>query len=77
VFDLQDIGKTLLILGMMMVFIGGAFMLAGKAPFLGNLPGDIRIQRDNWGCYIPLATSILLSLILTIVLNILARLLSK
>ncbi len=72
--DLNSMGKTLLLVGVIIILIGGVFMLAGRLPVLGNLPGDFRIQRGNWGCYIPLATSILISLILTIVLNILARL---
>lgn len=76
-FDLQSIGKILLLVGAITLIIGGIFMLAGKVPFLGGLPGDIRIQRGNWGCYVPLATSILISLILTIILNILARLFDK
>ena len=72
--DLQSLGKVLLIVGMAIVVTGGLLLIAGKISFLGNLPGDIRIQRDNWGCYIPLATSIILSLILTILLNVIARL---
>ncbi len=75
--DLQSIGRTLLLVGMVILVIGGIFMLAGKVPFLGDLPGDIRIQRGHWGCFVPLAASILISLILTIILNILARLFDK
>ena len=77
VFDLGSIGKTLLILGMVIMITGGIMLLAGRVPFLGNLPGDLRIQRDNWGCYVPLATSILISLILTVLLNVLARIFGK
>lgn len=72
--DLDSMGKTLLLVGFIIILIGGVFVLVGKLPLLGNLPGDIRIQRGNWGCYIPLATSIIISLVLTIVLNVLARL---
>lgn len=72
--DLDSMGKTLLLVGFIIICVGGLFMLVGKLPLLGNLPGDIRIERGNWGCYIPLATSIIISLILTIVLNVLARL---
>ena len=75
--DLQSMGRMLLLVGVIIVIIGGLFLLLGRVPFLGQLPGDIRVQRGNWGCYIPLATSILLSIILTIVLNILARVLNK
>ncbi len=71
--DLDSMGKTLLLVGFIIILIGGVFVLVGKLPLLGSLPGDFRIQRGNWGCYIPLATSIIISLILTIVLNVLAR----
>jgi len=57
--------------------IGGAIWLAGKAPWLGNLPGDIRIQRENVSCFFPLATMILVSIVLTVIVNIVLRLLNK
>jgi ABC-type Fe3+-siderophore transport system permease subunit len=72
--DLQSLGKVLLVIGTAVLITGGLLLLVGKISFLGSLPGDIRIQRGNWGCYIPLATSIILSLILTVLLNIIARL---
>jgi hypothetical protein len=77
VMDLQSLGKMLIILGATVVVVGTAFLLAGRVPFLGRLPGDFRIQRGNVGCYVPIATSIIISLILTVVLNLLARLLNK
>jgi hypothetical protein len=53
----------------------GAYLLQAKEiPFLGRLPGDFRIETPRVSCYFPLATSILLSLLLTLVLNILVRL---
>jgi len=52
-------------------------MLLGRLPWVGRLPGDIRIQRDGVSCFIPLATSLLLSLALTVILNVLVRLLNK
>ncbi|MER3457766.1 MAG: DUF2905 domain-containing protein, partial [Chloroflexota bacterium] len=45
-----------------------------RIPWLGNLPGDIRIERDGFSCFFPLATSILLSLLLTVILNLILRL---
>ena len=45
----------------------------GRIPFLGRLPGDIHIQRDNWSFYFPLTTSILVSLLLTLILTFLSR----
>jgi hypothetical protein len=75
--DLNDLGKWLLALGLVIAAAGGLLWLLGRIPFLGNLPGDIRIQNENFGCFIPLGTMILLSLILTVLLNIALRLLNK
>lgn len=64
---IQYIGKVLIIAGITAVAIGGLFMLAGKVPWIGRLPGDIIIQKRNFTFYFPLATSVLLSLLLTLV----------
>lgn len=48
-----------------MVFLGVILMLSEKIPFLGKLPGDIHIKRDNFELYIPLATSVILSLLVS------------
>jgi hypothetical protein len=60
------IGKSLIILGLVIAAVGGLLMLAGKFPWFGRLPGDILIEKKNYTLYFPLATSILLSLILTL-----------
>lgn len=70
-------GKTLIILGGMLVLLGGVFILADRIPWLGNLPGDIHLRGKKWSFYFPLATCILISIILTLLLNILARLFRK
>ena len=64
----------MVVLGGVLVAIGLVMMFAGRIPFLGRLPGDIVVQREGLTCAIPIATSIVLSLLLTLVLNILARL---
>jgi len=74
---MEPIGRMLLILGGVLVVLGLVFLLGGKLPWLGKLPGDIRIQRGNWSCSFPLVTSLLLSLLLTIILNVIVRLLRK
>ncbi len=71
------IGRWLLFFGIVLVLVGGLFLLLGRVPWLGRLPGDIRIEGKEWSCFFPLATSILLSLLLTLVLNIVARLLNR
>lgn len=59
-------GKTLIIIGLLLAFIGVVLTFGGKLPWLGKLPGDIRIERDNFSVYFPLGTSILLSVILSL-----------
>ncbi len=73
----QEIGKWLIGLGLLLLITGGVLVLAGKIPWLGRLPGDLVIRNENMTCFLPLATSILLSLVLTLLLNLLARFLNK
>jgi hypothetical protein len=47
-------------------------VLADRVPFIGRLPGDIRIGGDGWTIYAPLATSIVLSVLLTVILSLVA-----
>lgn len=61
----MPIGKLLILAGLLLVAAGLFFTYGGKIPFLGRLPGDIRIQRDNFSFYFPLTTSILISLIVS------------
>ncbi len=59
------IGKLLVLLGAVLVVVGLALMFAPKIPFLGKLPGDIHIKKDNVEFYFPLATSLLISVLLS------------
>jgi hypothetical protein len=74
---MSDMGKWIALIGAGLLVLGGLIWLMGKAPFLGNLPGDIRLQRENVSCYFPLATMIIVSVVLTLILNIILRLLRK
>lgn len=65
-------GKWLALLGISLAAVGLLFWIGGRLG-LGSLPGDIKIQRENVGCYIPIVTSIVISLLLTIVLNLIIR----
>lgn len=78
--DLQSIGRFLLFIGIGLAALGGVLMLAGRLPFLsklGNLPGDIRIQGEGFSCLIPIVSMILVSVILTVLLNIVIRLINR
>lgn len=74
---LETTGKLLMIVGGALILLGGLVWLLSRASFLGHLPGDIRIERPGFTCLIPLASSIILSILLTLVLNIIARLLNR
>jgi hypothetical protein len=75
---MENIGRFLMIGGIVLFVVGGLVFLAAKVgvPF-GRLPGDIRIERDGGSFYFPLASSIVISILLTIILNVILRLLRK
>ncbi len=60
-------GKLLIIAGLLLLAAGLFFTFGGKIPFLGKLPGDIRIERNNFSFYFPLTTCILISLLLSLI----------
>lgn len=70
---LMDIGKILIVIGIVMLVLGGLFMVLGKIPGVGRLPGDIIIQRENFNFYFPVATMIILSILLSLVLSVVFR----
>ena len=67
VAPMSDLGRMLMIAGGVLLLLGLLFSLGGRLPWLGRLPGDIVIERENVRFYFPLATSILLSVILTLI----------
>jgi hypothetical protein len=69
----QELGRALVIFGLAVVAIGGLVLLAGKMPFVGKLPGDIVVRKGNFTLYAPLMTGLILSLLLTLVLNLWSR----
>jgi len=69
----QSLGRMLLLFGVILVVIGGLMLLGGKIPGIGRLPGDIVIRKGNFTFYFPLVTSIILSIVLTLLLNVLFR----
>ena len=73
----ETIGKLMMALGAALVLLGGLVWLLSKVPFLGNLPGDIRVERPGFTCLIPLVSSIILSIVLTVLLNIIVLLLNR
>ncbi len=71
---MTDFARLLIIIGSVIAFAGVLLLLATRYfPWLGNLPGDIRIETENFKVFVPLATMILVSLLATILLNIVLR----
>lgn len=74
---MTEFGKLLIAFGVLLIVVGGLLVLSGtvggKVPFIGRLPGDIHIQRENWSFYFPLTTSIVISVILTLILTLASR----
>lgn len=70
---MSDVGKLLVIFGLLIVAVGILLMLVDRVPWVGRLPGDIHIERGNWTFYFPLGTSLLLSVLLTLILWLLGR----
>lgn len=65
----RELGKSLLVIGVLIAIVGGILLASGKLPFrLGRLPGDIAYQGKNGGFYFPVVTCILLSTLLTLVM---------
>lgn len=72
---MQDLGRLLMLIGGALFVVGLVLSLAGRLPWLGNLPGDLVIKRENVTIFAPVGTMIVLSILLTVVLNLAARLL--
>jgi hypothetical protein len=70
---MDSVGKTLILFGTVLALLGGCLLLSGKIPFLGRLPGDIAIHRGSWSIYLPLTTSILISVLLTLLFSLFGR----
>ena len=71
--ELQPLGRALIFFGVILVGCGLVLLLAPKIPWLGRLPGDIFVQRDRFSFYFPIATCLLASLILSVLLWIIGR----
>jgi hypothetical protein len=70
---MSDLARLLMFGGAVLFGVGALLYLSGRVPFLGRLPGDISIERGNFHLYFPLATGLLVSIVLTVVLNLFFR----
>ena len=70
---MMDLGKTLILLGAVIIATGTVFLLLGRVPWIGRLPGDIVIRRDDFVFVFPLTSCLLVSALLSLVLYLLRR----
>ena len=70
---MQELGKLLVILGVVIAIAGFALWSGVGAGWLGRLPGDIRIERGNSGFYFPIVTCIIVSIILSVIVSLFRR----
>lgn len=71
---LTDLGRWLIVVGLLFILLGAGMLTLGRIPWLSHLPGDIVIKREHLTVFIPFGTMLLLSLILTLLANLIARL---
>lgn len=70
---MHGVGRSLIIIGLLLVVLGVVISLAPRIPWLGKLPGDIFVKREHVSFYMPLTTSLLLSLVLSLLLWLFRR----
>jgi hypothetical protein len=69
----DSFGKTLMIFGAVLLLVGAVLHFGGKISWLGKLPGDIHVEKENFSFYFPVVTCIVISIILTVVFNLFGR----
>jgi hypothetical protein len=69
----EPLGRMLLYIGVVLVLIGGFFILMSRVPWFGRLPGDISFNRGGLTIYVPITTMVIVSLVLTLLMNLVWR----
>lgn len=69
----NELAKIIIILGIVLIIVGVLLLYGQKFPFLGKLPGDIIIKKENFTFYFPLATSIVISIIISVILYLIGK----
>lgn len=72
--DAPGLGRLLIIFGVVLLVVGVVLVVGSKIPLLGRLPGDLAFRKDGLTVFVPLATMLLLSLALTVLVNLFLRL---
>ena len=71
--DAQQIGRTMMIFGALLLAVGAFFYFGGRLFPLGQLPGDFHFGGENWSFHFPLATCAIISIVLSLLLNLFFR----
>ena len=74
---MESLGRLLVLTGIFILILGLLVMFWGKVPLLGKLPGDVLLQKGNYQFFFPIVTCLVISAVLTIVINLIIRLLGK
>ena len=76
--ELSQVARIVALFGLVLLVVAGILYLLDQLDFpLGNLPGDIKLKRGNFTCSVPIVTSLIISVVLTLILNILSYFLKK
>lgn len=67
---MADLARLLIVFGAVTLVVGVTLLAAPRIPWLGRLPGDILLQREGTTVFVPIVTSLLISLVLTLILNV-------
>lgn len=70
---LRDMGRYMILGGIVLLVMGAVFMFAEKLPFIGRLPGDISVKKGNFSFYFPVTTCILASIVLSVIMYLISR----
>jgi hypothetical protein len=71
--SLESLGRSLVLFGIVLIVLGSFLFVFGKIPWFGRLPGDIVIKNDGFTLYFPVVTMVILSVVLTVIFNIIGR----
>jgi hypothetical protein len=74
---MEGLGRILLIVGGIVIVLGLLLVFSNHIPFIGKLPGDIFVKRDGYSFYFPIVTLLILSILITIVVNVILHFLNK
>jgi hypothetical protein len=74
---MEGLGKILLIVGSIIIIMGLILVFSNHIPFIGKMPGDIFVRKDGFSFYFPIVTLLILSILITIIVNVILHFLNK